>query len=438
VNDPLRFVRGRPLIYLALFVAAFVTYSSRAHQSGRLAAPPEPGDSHDYEAIAYNLWKLRGYGYYWSDAGYRAPYEGAGPYGSLLARQSEYYPTAYRPPALPVMLSVIYAVAGRNFAVWRIVNCAIVAGAVTLAAAISAHFAGLLAAPLCAVLLLQSAQLTRYSQMFMTEGIAAFLVTLLAFTWVANSRTQWTIATAARHGLVLGALLAARSIFVVWTPLALLVPPVRDASGATRPWLGKAVCAVCCLLVIGPWWMRNIIVTRSFMPTGTQAPLNLLSGFGPRALAYHGLWRSDRETGTEELRALKIDPFSLEYEVRLGKIRSAIASRWMREHPSDVLRLMVLHVWQEVRPQRRFSWDWLLPAGVLALLYFRKAPGAAAIGLMLLAQIMSVALTWGAGGRFMVPVQPLLVALVCAMVVAVVARGTGLGKARPGRAPQPA
>ena len=63
----------------------------------------------------------------------------AGPYGSLLARQSEYYPTAYRPPALPVMLSVIYAVAGRNFAVWRIVNCAIVAGAVTLAAAISAH-----------------------------------------------------------------------------------------------------------------------------------------------------------------------------------------------------------------------------------------------------------------------------------------------------------
>jgi hypothetical protein len=155
-------------------------------------------------------------------------------------------------------------------------------------------------------------------------------------------------------------------------------------------------------------------------------------------LTYHGLWRSDRETGTEELRALKIDPFSLEYEVRLGKIRSAIASRWMREHPSDVLRLMVLHVWQEVRPQGRFSWDWLLPAGVLALLYFRKAPGAAAIGLMLLAQIMSVALTWGAGGRFMVPVQPLLVALVCAMFVAVVTRGTSLGVARLGRAPQPA
>jgi hypothetical protein len=438
VNAPLRFVRGRPLLYLAIFVAAFATYASRAHQSGRLAAPPEPGDSHDYEAIAYNLWKLRGYGYYWSDAGYRAPYEGAGPYGRLLARQSGYYPTAYRPPALPVLLSVIYAVTGRSFAAWRIVNCAIVAAAVTLAAAISAHFSSLLAAPLCAFLLLQSAQLTRYSQMFMTEGIAAFLVTLLAFSWVANSRVPWTTATAAGHGLVLGALLAARSIFVVWTPLTLFVPPVRDASGATRPWLGKAVCILCCLLVIGPWWMRNIIVTESFMPTGTQAPLNLLSGFGPRALTYRGLWRSDRETGTEELRGQSVDPFSLEYEVRLGKIRSAIALKWMREHPVDVLRLMVLHVWQEVRPEGRFPWDWLLPAGVLALLFFRKTPGAAAIALMLAAQIMSVALTWGAGGRFMIPVHPLLVALVCAMFVAVVTRGTSLGMARLGRAPQPA
>jgi hypothetical protein len=422
VMHHLRSGRGRKLIYAAIFVASFATYASRAIQSGRLAAPPENGDPHDYDAIAVNLWKLRGYGYYWSDPEYRAPYEGSSGYRNLLRRQSGYYPTAYRPPALPVLLSVVYAATDRNFAAWRLVNCAIVAGAVTLAAAIAAHFAGLLAAPLCAFLVLQSPQLTRFSHLFMTEGIATFLVSLLAYLWVANSRRRWTTTSAAKFGLTLGALLGARSIFVLWAPLALCVPPIQDASGVRRRWLGKAVCVVCCLLVIGPWWVRNIIVTKSFLPAGTQASLNLLSGFGPRALKYQGQWRSDREAGVEEMRARNVDPFSIEYEVQLGKIRSAMALQWMREHPRDVLRLMVLHIWQEVRPRGRFLWDWLLPAACVALLYFRRSPGAGAIALMLSAQLLSVAMTWGAGGRFMVPVQPLLLALVCAMVVAVLAR----------------
>jgi hypothetical protein len=437
VNAESRFARARPLLYLAIFVVGFATYVARAHQSGDLATPPEPGDSHDYEAIAFNLWKGRGYGYFWSDPEFRAPYEGPGRYGNLLRRQSGYYSTAYRPPAFPVMLAGIYTVAGRNFAAWRVVNCAMVAAAVTLAAAIAAHFAGLLAAPFCALVLLQSAHLTRYSQMFMTEGLAAFLVSLLAFIWVSNSKTSWSTRTAAAYGLVMGALLAARSIFIVWSPLVALVPPVRGDSGVTRRWAGKAVCVFCALLVIGPWWARNIVVTGAFMPTGTQAPLNLLSGFGPRALTYQGLWRSDRETGTAELRDAGMDPFSLEYEVRLGEIRSAIARKWMLEHPADVLRLMVLHVWQEVRPRGRFPWHWLLPAGALALLFFRRAPGTGGLAIMVAAQILSVALTWGAGGRFLVPIYPLLVALVCAMSVAIVTRGVSLGLVRFGRHPEP-
>jgi hypothetical protein len=430
-------IRRRAFLHVAIFAVAFGVYTARAVQSGGLSAPPEPGDSADYDAIAFNLWKLRGYGYYWSDPEYRAPYEGRAPYRRLLARQSDYYPTAYRPPALPVLLSVIYAVTDRNFAAWRLVNCALVAGAVALSAAVSAHFAGPLAAPLTALALLQSPQLTRFSQMFMTEGIAAFLVALLAWIWVAPRSRPWTIRTALACGVVLGALLASRSIFALWLPLALFVPAIKTASGTSRPWRGRALCLLACVLVISPWWIRNIVVTGAFMPTGTQAPLNLPSGFGPRALMFEGLWRSNPGDGTAELSAQNVNPYSLEYEVRLGQIRSGVALKWIRENPRDALWLAVLHVWQEIRPRGRFPWDWLLPAACVALVYFAFVPErrsiaagtarrARIIALIVCANLFGVAMTWGAGGRFMLPVQPLLVAVLCAMIVDALARGPGV------------
>lgn len=407
---------ARRLVYLLIFITAFATYLTRAQRSGRLHQPPEVGDSHDYEAIAFNLWNLRGYGYYWSDPEFRAPYEGRRGYAGMLQRRSGYYPTAYRPPLFPVLLSGIYAVMGRNFAAWRVVNCALMAGAVTLAAIVAAHFAGLLAAPLTAYFVLQSGQLTRSSQIFMTEGIAAFLVSLLAWLWVANTRRGWSTRRAATFGVVLGALLAARSIFVLWLPLALLIPGSSDADRPAR-WRRRAVCLLVCLIAIAPWWIRNIVVTGAFMPTGTQAPLNLPMGFGPRALMYQGLWRSNRGDGVDELLARNVDPFSIEWEVQLAKFRSGITLKWMREHPVDVVRLMGLHVWQEIRPRNRGVWDWILPAACVALALLRKSPGAGGIALMIAANLFSVAMTWGAGGRFMLPVQPLMLALIAAAVV---------------------
>jgi hypothetical protein len=312
------------------------------------------------------------------------------------------------------------------------------AGAVALSAAIAAHFGGLLAAPLAAFVLLQNGQLTRYSQMFMTEGMAAFLVGLLGYLWVVNSTREWTRRTALSCGLVLGALLATRSIFVLWVSLALFVPAVLDRAGTRRPWLGKAICVLGCLLVISPWWIRNVVVTGAFMPTGTQAPLNLPMGFGPRALMYNGLWRSNPGDGTEELAQQKVNPFSLEYEVKLAKIRSGVATTWMRENPGSVLRLLVLHVWQEVRPSGRLLWDSLLPAALVALLVFRRTPGVGMMFLMIFAQIVSVALTWGAGGRFMVPVLPLTVALASAMTIAAGVKALQFARRTFGQSGQPA
>jgi hypothetical protein len=179
-------------------------------------------------------------------------------------------------------------------------------------------------------------------------------------------------------------------------------------------------------------------VTGAFLPMGSQGPINLPAGFSQRALDNQGRWRSNAGDGARELIAEGVSPLSLEYEVRLAKVRSALTMKWMREHPLDVVRLMGMHVWQELRPRRgALVWDLLLPAAILALVYFRKSPGTLVAGLILAANILSIAMTWGATGRFMIPVQPLLLALVSAMAVSIVLQAGGrLRRAR--RDEQPA
>ena len=114
---------------------------------------------------------------------------------------------------MPYLLSAVYAVTGRNFTAWRVVNCGITAGAVTTAAIISAQFAGMPAAVITAAILLQSRELTRYSGMFMTEPLATLMLALLAWTWVRNASDGWTVKRSIASGIAMGGLLAARTIF---------------------------------------------------------------------------------------------------------------------------------------------------------------------------------------------------------------------------------
>jgi 4-amino-4-deoxy-L-arabinose transferase-like glycosyltransferase len=410
---------GRRLVFAAIFLIAFGLFIGRARAAGGdLSEPPLGGDQRDYEAIAFNLWKGRGFGYYWSDPQWREPYLRSPRFTAALGdRRSDYYPTTYRPPLFPALWAAVYSVAGRNIAVVRIMNCALMAGAITLAAAIAAHFAGLVAAPVAAILLLQSPHLTQYSRELLTEALATFLVSLLVWLWVSRSELPVSDRAAAISGVVLGLLVLARSIFVLWLPIALLMPG-RSVSGRSGIWRARAVCVLACALVVAPWWTRNIIVTGAFLPMGSQGPINLPAGFSQRALDNQGRWRSNPGDGAPELIAAGVDPFSLEYEVRLARHRSALATGWMRDNPQEVVRLMGLHVWQELRPRRSpTAWDFLFPAAVVALLYFRRRPGILPVTLVLCATLLSIALTWGATGRFMVPVQPLMLALVSAMVV---------------------
>ena len=402
----------RRLVLAAIFLTSFATYTMRVVNGGGLREPPESGDGHDYDAIAFNVWKGRGFGYQWSDEEWRQPYEGIQRYKPLLSRQSEYYPTTYRPPGMPLLLSGVYAVMGRNFAAWRIVNCGLMAGAVTAASAIALQLAGPAAAVLTAAIALQSRDLTRYASMFMTEPLATLMVALLTLAWVRQASQGWTTGGAVVAGAAMGGLLAARTIFILSVPILAMLPGRDRSFGSWFAWKPKAICLAIAIAVISPWWIRNIIVLDAFMPLGTQGGINLPMGFGPRALRFEGVWHSNPDDGWPEIAAQKLD--TVTSEVMLAKYRQTLAINWMLDNPSDVLRLMWLHVSQELKPGRDFWTRWLPPLAAVAALVLARSPGAWTVVLVVIANILSIAMTYSAHGRFMVPMQPLLVALLSA------------------------
>ena len=169
------------------------------------------------------------------------------------------------------------------------------------------------------------------------------------------------------------------------------------------------------LVVIGPWWIRNIVVTHTFMPLGTQGGINLPMGFGPRALKFEGIWRSNPEDGWPEISAMNLGP--VESEVQLAKLRTSQTLTWMREHPSDVLRLMWLHIWQEVQAARQWDPRLAAPCSCPWIDRSQKNARMSAVIVLVCANLAGVAMTYSNLGRFMVPLEPLLAGVVGAGVV---------------------
>jgi 4-amino-4-deoxy-L-arabinose transferase-like glycosyltransferase len=414
---------ARTLTCVLVFLVTFGVLSYRIVRVGGFHDPPHGGDERDYEALSYNLWKGRGFGFFWSDPDWRAPYlrvpEAA---GAVQGLESGYYPTTYRPPAFPMLWAVTHAIAGRDFGLIRLVNAALMAGAVACAAAVALQFAGVAAALLTTVLLLQTPDVTLFARERQAEPLATFLVSLLVWLWVLNSQRPPSIRAAVASGTVLGLLMLSRSIFVLWLPFAAFMPTGKAVPDGAARWRVRACGVLVCLLVVAPWWVRNVVVTGAFLPTGSQGHINLPAGFSQRALDNEGRWRSNPDDGALALETSGVDPYSLEYEVRLAQHRFSLAVAWMRAHPADVLRLMGLHVWQELRTRRdRTDWTLLVPAVLVALAVLRRHRGARAVAVALTAMVVSVALTWGSIGKFILPVLPTVVATIAAAVIAVAA-----------------
>jgi hypothetical protein len=325
------------------------------------------------------------------------------------------------------VLAGLYAVTNRSFAAWRLLNSALVAGAVTIGAVVAAEVAGPWAAVIAGALGVYSPRLAQYAGLFMTEGLAAFLLTLTGWLWIRNATHGWTRRRAMAAGASLGALMASRSIFVLWLPLLALLPGADAAVPGRSPWRLKLCSLGVALCLIGPWWVRNIVVTRAFMPLGSEGAINARAAFGPLALLHEGRWAQNFEDGANRPFAQKVG--TTEWEVELGRLRMRLAIAWMRTHFRDVVKLLYLHVWHEVRPRGHFFTDVLVVATGAALVVLRSWPGALVIALMIAANLVGIALTWSVGGRFLLPLQPTLLAAIGAGLATVAARASSFRQA---------
>lgn len=246
---------GADRTWVAMFAVALglrVVYAWLA--TGPHALPY--GDSVDYDTLAWRL--ATGHGY-------------------ALGPDAAPYPTAFRPPALPWLTSLVYALLGHRFFAGVLLQCVIGALVPLLLVELGRHLfsrgVGVIAGWLAAIHPL----LVFFSGYLLTETtfVVAVLVAMLAtVSWIKTPRPLravgagllWGAAALARPtALLLPALVA----LWAWAPLGLIVTPRDRLRQVAFLLAGLAI-------AIAPWTLRNAVVMHAFVPVTTGGGKALL------------------------------------------------------------------------------------------------------------------------------------------------------------------
>jgi hypothetical protein len=187
-------------------------------------------------------------------------------------------PSAFRPPAYPYLLGLLYAVAGIHLTLARILGA--VLGVVTvlltaqLGAALWDRRIGLLAGAIAAV----CPSLIVLNSSLLSETLFLPLELAVALTILALRRGGASV----RLGLALGALcgLAAltRSEGILWLLPALLAALLAPGDWRRRV-LGAAAILLACAAVLAPWTIRNAEALHAFVPLNTQGGFTLVGQY---------------------------------------------------------------------------------------------------------------------------------------------------------------
>jgi len=240
---------------LALFLVAFALRAGYAwFAEGPHSVPSSDGIS--YDEIAWNL--ARGLGFKLSGAG-------------------GLYPTAFRPPALPWLVSLLYRVTGRWFFGALLLQCAIGALIPPALAALARATWGSGVARIAGWLAVVHPLLVFFSGYLLTE--TTFTLTLLlalagSFAWVKTPRrgrafgagVLWGVAILTRPNALAMPFLVAAWAYV---PLGLAVNGRERLRQFTLLALGI-------VLAVGPWTLRNARELHAFVPVTTGGGRALL------------------------------------------------------------------------------------------------------------------------------------------------------------------
>ncbi len=409
-----------------LFAALLVFFVVRIATWEEARLPPPPGDAQDYDNIAVQILRGRGFALDNTDPERRQPYienNREGLYDEILSRKSPLALTTYWPPLLPYSLAATYRIFGRSYFAWRMIECLMLAGALTLVCAAAWTAFGPQVALVSAGLMFLSRTYTDYIGYhgLMTEPLATTTIAILVWgmSRFAVAPRRWA---AAFCGVALALAGLARSFYVAWIPIvAIFVWWLATRSGATRreALTFAAICMSLAIALQAPWWIRNCVLLGRFMPVGPQSGSTIYTAYSDAAVGHRGAWwlanpAQLRRMYVREL-GYECDPSS-HVVVAPCLVRGALL--WIAHHPRQVPRLAG---WKILNTVQRVSEAglsgrayWMALAAPLVIWRRRRfihIPVAAIFVTFVLVNFLVIALTWSSNWRYVVPVEPLLAVL---------------------------
>jgi 4-amino-4-deoxy-L-arabinose transferase-like glycosyltransferase len=348
--------------------------------------------------------------------------------------------TAYRPPLWPMLIAAISLLVGRADLYDRLFLCGLGAGTCLLLFLLACDLFGRrsgLVAGLSAALF---PTLFIYDGWLYTESLYTFLLLALCLCLLRIQRSQgrrpglWLLcgillallALTRPNGLLLLGLVWLWTIWLVWRKL-LSRRALRNVALATL---------IACVL-IGPWTLRNFLVTQRFLPVATGDGTVLLGAYNDQTAtgpANLGSWINPLKSARRVLTPFPLYTCNARCEMAREDASKNAAMQWISEHTSELPRLLVSHLrnfWTPYTreadlPMERFP---ALFASKVVLAMSQTLPlplfALAALGLcvtlrhwrellfvyMLLLSTLGEALIYYGSSRFRAPIEPLLILL---------------------------
>lgn len=219
-------------------------------------------DSVMYDAMARNL--LSGHGYTGID--------------HMIARAGQ--PTAFYGPAYPFYLVAIYAVTGFSIEAVQFSQMLLALGSALLIYVLGARLLGRIEGAIGASLFFTFHSITYYNFKLISETLYIALELLLVLAMVAVlQRRQLSIKLLAITGVIFGITYLCRQVIfvapLVFLPLLWLHFNGHSVKERSR---GVGAFAVCALLVVSPWAIRNYVVFDKVMMGTTTGSVTLWWG----------------------------------------------------------------------------------------------------------------------------------------------------------------
>jgi 4-amino-4-deoxy-L-arabinose transferase-like glycosyltransferase len=230
-------------------------------------------------------------------------------------------PTAFRPPAYPLLVAGVYWVFGHDVEAARLANAVVGTGIVALIGLIALMLWGRREALVAMALGAVYVPLIEVGQAVMSEPL--FALCMLG-----------AIAAALRKRAVLAGLLLGLAILGRANAIILLLPLAVAVWRGPRP---AAALVVAAALTVAPWTIRNALVLDAFVPVSTQLGSALAGTYNSDARADEenpASWRSLR--AVSDYQAIFARVRSTPEPVLEKELRRASLD-FIREHPEYVL-----------------------------------------------------------------------------------------------------